>query len=400
MKTQDIQHLYSEYILPTYTQIPVCLVKGKGSRVWDLEGREYIDFFPGWAVSGIGHCHPDVVNAIKHQARKIIHISNNFLNVKQGELAREISVNGFPCKVFFCNSGAEASEGAIKFARRFGQKTGRFEIISFRKSFHGRTLGAMTATGQERIHQGFDPLPQGFRYAEFNDLNSVKALINDKTVAVFLEPVQGEGGVRIASQEFMKGLRKICDDRNMLLMVDEVQSGMGRTGKMFAYQHYDIEPDIMTLAKSLGAGVPIGAFAVHRKVEAGVLTPGSHGSTYGGNPLVCAAALAVFKVIRKKNLLKHTVEMGSYLLEKLKALQVRYPVIAEARGVGLMCALELNEPGAPLVDAARAKGLLINCTQEKTIRIMPAMTVSKRVIDQALGILDTVLSEWKPGGTR
>ncbi len=397
MKTQDVQNLYSEYILPTYTQLPVCLVKGKGSRVWDLEGREYLDFFPGWAVSGIGHCHPDVVNALKHQARKILHISNNFLNIKQAELAREISTHSFPAKVFFCNSGAEASEGAIKFARRYGLKEGRFEIITFRKSFHGRTMAAMTATGQERIHQGFDPLPQGFRYAEFNDLDSVKALLNDKTIAVFLEPVQGEGGVNIASLEFMKGLRKICDERKMLLMVDEVQSGMGRTGKMFAYQHYELEPDVMTLAKSLGAGVPIGAFVVHRKVEAGVLTPGTHGSTYGGNPLVCAASLAVFKTIRKDQLLKNTQEMGAYLLAQLKALKDKYPVIAEARGVGLMCALELKHPGAAVADGARAQGLLINCTQEKVLRIMPAMTVSKRIIDRAVRILDTVLSEWKPG---
>lgn len=397
MKTQDVQNLYSEYILPTYTQLPVCLVKGKGSRVWDLEGREYLDFFPGWAVSGIGHCHPDVVNALKQQARKILHISNNFLNIKQAELAREISTHSFPAKVFFCNSGAEASEGAIKFARRFGLKEGRFEIVTFRKSFHGRTLAAMTATGQERIHQGFDPLPQGFRYAEFNDLDSVKALLNDKTIAIFLEPIQGEGGVNIASPEFMKGLRKICDERKMLLMVDEVQSGMGRTGKMFAYQHYDLEPDVMTLAKSLGAGVPIGAFVVHRKVEAGVLTPGSHGSTYGGNPLVCAASLAVFKTIRKDKLLKNTQEMGAYLLAQLKALKDKYPIIAEARGVGLMCALELKQPGASVADGARAQGLLINCTQEKILRIMPAMTVSKRIIDRAVRILDTVLSELKPG---
>lgn len=398
MKTQEVQKLYSEFVLPTYTQIPICLVKGKGSKVWDIEGREYIDFFPGWAVSGIGHCHPDVVSALRHQARKILHVSNNFLNLKQGELAREISQNSFPCKVFFCNSGAEASEGAIKFARRFGQKDGRFEIITFRKSFHGRTLGALTATGQERIHQGFDPLPQGFQYAEFNDLDSVKALIRDKTAAIFLEPVQGEGGVRIATQEFMTGLRKICDERGLLLMVDEVQSGMGRTGKMFAYQHYGIEPDIMTLAKSLGAGVPIGALAVHRRVEPGVLGPGSHGSTYGGNPLVCAAALAVFKVIRKKKLLSATCEMGGYLLEKLKALKERYPVITEARGVGLMCALELSAPGAFVVEAARSRGLLINCTQEKTLRIMPAMTVSKRILDRALNILDSVFAEWKPEG--
>ncbi len=400
MKTEQVQSLYNEYILPTYTQIPVCLVKGKGSKVWDLEGREYIDFFPGWAVSGLGHCHPAVVSAVKHQARKILHISNNFLNLKQAELAREINRHAFPSKVFFCNSGAEASEAAIKFSRKFGSPQGRYEIITFRKSFHGRTLGAMTATAQEKIHKGFEPLPEGFRYAEFNDLNSVLPLLNEKTAAIFLEPIQGEGGVRIATQEFMKGLRKICDEKKLLLIVDEVQCGMGRTGKMFAFQHYGLEPDVMTLAKSLGGGVPIGALVVHRKVEAGVFTPGSHGSTYGGNPLVTAAALAVFKTIEKEGLLKHTQEIGAYFLKRLEELKSRHAVIAEARGVGLMCALELREPGAPVADAARAQGLLINCTQEKVIRLLPAMTVSKRIIDRAVAILDTVFTEWKPGGSK
>ena len=400
MKTEQVQALYSEYILPTYTQVPVCLVKGKGSKVWDLDGNEYIDFFPGWAVSGLGHCHPSVVGAVKHQARKILHISNNFLNLKQAELAREISRQAFPAKVFFCNSGAEASEAAIKFARKFGSPQGRYEIITFRKSFHGRTLGAMTATAQEKIHKGFEPLPSGFRYAEFNDLSSVLPLLNEKTAAIFLEPIQGEGGVRIATQEFLKGLRKICDEKKLLLIVDEVQCGMGRTGKMFAFQHYGLEPDLMTLAKSLGGGVPIGALVVNRKVEAGVFTPGSNGSTYGGNPLVTAAALAVFKTIEKDGLLKKTQEMGAYFLKRLEELKARHPVILEARGVGLMCALELKEPGAPVADAARAKGLLINCTQEKVIRLLPAMTVSKRIIDRAVAILDTVFTEWKPGGSK
>jgi len=394
MKTRDIEKLYKEYILPTYTQTPLCIAKGKGSKVWDLEGKEYLDFFPGWAVSALGHCHPKIVSALKIQAKKVIHIPNNFLNLKQAQLAREISKNAFPCRIFFCNSGAEASEAAIKFSRKFGNPTGRFEIISMRKSFHGRTMGAMTATGQERIHKGFDPLPAGFRYADFNDLASVKSQLTDKTVAIFLEPIQGEGGVQIAEPEFLQGLRNLCDARKLLLIFDEVQTGMGRTGKMFAYQNYDrVEPDLMTLAKALGGGVPIGALAVNNKIIEPIFTPGSHGSTYGGNPLVCAAALAVFETIKKDKLLTNAARMGTYLQHRLGELKDKYDIVSEVRGLGLMCALELRVPGAPFVDAARSKGLLVNCTQEKTLRIMPAITVTKRLIDSAIRILDEVLAE-------
>ena len=279
MKTSDVQKLYDEYVMPTYARLPVCLVKGKGSRVWDLEGKEYLDFFPGWAVSGLGHCHPIVVNAIKEQARKMLHVANNFLNVKQAELAKTISEASFPARIFFCNSGAEANEGAIKFAKKYGSETGRFEIITMKNSFHGRTLAAMTATGQEKFHQGFQPLMEKFRYADFNDLESVKKLVTDKTIAIMLEPIQGEGGVSVASRGFLESLRKLCDEKDMLLILDEVQTGMGRTGKMFAYQHYNLEPDIMTLAKTLGGGVPIGAFVVNRKIKKEVLTAGMHGST-------------------------------------------------------------------------------------------------------------------------
>ena len=314
MKTSQVQKLYAQYVLPTYTQVPVCIVKGKGSRLWDLSGKEYLDFFPGWAVSGLGHCHPAVVNAIKEQAAKILHVPNNFLNLKQAQLAEEISKASFPSRVFFSNSGAEATDGAIKFARKFGHDAGRYEIITMRQSFHGRTLAAITATGQDKVKKGFDPLPTGFRYADLNDLDSVIKEVSDKTAAIFLEPIQGEGGVNAATPEFMKGLRKLCDQHGMLLMLDEVQTGMGRTGKMFAYQHYGIEPDLMTLAKSLGNGVPIGAIVVHNKLKE-VFTPGTHATTYGGNPLVCAAGLAVFKAIRKEKLIQNTVAMGKVLEE-------------------------------------------------------------------------------------
>ena len=396
MKTQDVQKLYGDYVLPTYTQVPLCLVKGKGSRVWDIQGREYLDFFPGWAVSGIGHCHPMVTSAIKEQSRKILHISNNFLNLKQAERAEAISKASFPARVFFCNSGAEATDSAVKFARKYGNDSGRFEIITMKQSFHGRTLAAITATAQEKVQKGFSPLPTGFRYAEFNDLESVKGQITDKTVAIFLEPIQGEGGVNVATREFMEGLRRLCDEKDMLLIFDEVQTGMGRTGKMFAFQLYDLEPDLMTLAKSLGGGTPIGALVVNRKIKKEVLTPGTHASTYGGNPLVCAAALAVFKAIKKEKLLTHAVRMGEALGEGLEKLRAKFPaMIQKVKGVALMRALELSMPGVSIADRAREKGLLINCTQEKILRIMPAINVSKTLLKEGLGILEEVFGEYQ-----
>ncbi len=390
MKTNDVQKLYDQYVMPTYTRVPVCLVKGKGSRVWDLEGKEYLDFFPGWAVSGIGHCHPRVVSAVKEQARKILHVANNFLNVKQAELARTLVEASFPSRVFFCNSGAEANEGAIKFAKKYGSDTGRYEIITMKNSFHGRTLAAMRATGQGKFHEGFQPLMEKFLHADFNDLDSVKKLVTDKTIAVMLEPIQGEGGVSVATQEFMQGLRKLCDEKDMLLILDEVQTGMGRTGKMFAYQHYGIEPDIMTLAKTLGGGTPIGAFLISRKITREVLVAGMHGSTYGGNPLVCAASLAVFKAIKKEKLLTNTVRMGELLEQEFQKLKAKYSVIDSTRGVGLMRGLKLKEPSAPYATEAREQGLLINATQGDILRVMPPMTVSAKEIKHGMKILDNV----------
>lgn len=393
MKTPELENLYRQYLLPTVTRIGLCLVKGKGSRVWDLENREYIDFFPGWGVSGLGHCHPAVGYAIKHQIRKILHISNNYLNLKQAELAKEIARLSFPSRSFFCNSGAEAVEAAIKFTRRYGQESGRFEIITMKRSFHGRTFGAMTATGQEKTHQGFSPLVPGFSYADFNDLGSVERLVTPKTIAILVEPVQGEGGIHVASLKFLRGLRELCDRSDILLILDEVQTGMGRTGMMFAYQHYGIEPDLMTLAKSLGNGVPIGALVVSSKIKREVLTPGTHASTYGGNPMVCAAALAVFKTIQRQRLLQNAERLGAILGMRLGELKLKFPVIREIRGIGLMHGVELKGAGQAYVDRAREKGLLINCTQEKVLRIMPAITISKKWLDQGLWILEKVFEE-------
>jgi acetylornithine/N-succinyldiaminopimelate aminotransferase len=391
MNTKQIAELYAEYILPTYTQLPVCLIKGKGSKVWDVEQKEYIDFFPGWGVSGLGHCNPNVVNAIKHQAKKILHISNNFYNLKQAQLAELISKSGFPSKSFFCNSGTEANEAAIKFARKYGSKTNRYEIITFRKSFHGRTMGSMVATAQEKIQQGFEPLLQGFKYADFNDLASVKKQLSDQTIAIMLEPVQGEGGINVATPEFMKALRVLCDEKDMLLILDEVQTCGGRTGKLFAYQHYDMEPDLMTLAKAIGGGVPIGALVVHKNKAEGVLTPGTHGSTFGGNPLVAVAAIAVIKTILSEGLLDKAEKIGVYLNEKLEELRSKYSEITQVRGLGMMCALEFQDPAGAVAEEALKRGLLINCTQEKILRIMPPITISKTLLDEGLHILEEAI---------
>lgn len=393
MKTRELEELYQEYVLPTYTRIPLCLVKGKGARVWDLEGRVYIDFFPGWAVSGLGHCHPGVVNAIKNQARKMLHVSNNFLNVKQALLAQEISKAAFAGRVFFCNSGAEANETAVKFARKYGSEEGRYEIITMRQSFHGRTLAMITATGQEKMQQGFAPLPEGFRYAELNDLESVTRQVTEKTTAILLEPIQGEGGIHVATPQFIEGLRKMCDAKNLLLIFDEVQTAMGRTGKLFAFQHYGLEPDLLTLAKSLGGGVPIGACLVSRKIAKEIFTPGTHGSTYGGNPLVCAAALAVFKAIKKERLLQNALKMGEFLGQRLEEMKSRFSFIREIRGMALMRGVELSMPGAPVADKAREKGLLINCTQDKVLRIMPPINISKKILTRGLEILENTFEE-------
>ena len=390
MKTKEVIDLYDKYVIPTYKQSPVVLVKGKGIKVWDIEGREYLDFFPGWAVSGLGHCHSRVVNAIKAQSKKMIHIPNNYYNNLQARLARVISERSFGGKVFFCNSGAEANEAAIKFARMYGGEK-RFEIITMEKSFHGRTLAMVAATGQDKIKKGFSPLPAGFRHIRFNDFQAVKDAIGPQTVAIMLEPIQGEGGINVASKDYLTMLRGLCDRQDILLIFDEVQTGMGRTGKMFCYQHYGIIPDLMTLAKTLGGGVPIGALVAGRKI-ADTLKPGSHASTFGGNPLVCSASLAAFKAIEKEGLLDNARDMGRYLFEQLNELKRRHSIIKEVRGMGLMVGLELSRECTALAEECLKRRLLINCTQGNILRLMPPITVTKKNIDKAIRILDKVLT--------
>ncbi len=389
MKTQEIFDSYKDYIMPTYTKVPLIFVKGKGSRLWDIHNNVYLDFFPGWGVGNLGHCHPKVMQAVREQVSKLIFIPNNYYHLPQAKLAKEIVFWSYPAKVFFCNSGAEANEAAIKFSRKFGN--GRYEIITFYDSFHGRTLAALAATGQVKYQQGFEPLPEGFKIVKFNDIQEVKKAITDKTVAIMLELIQGEGGINVADKDFILNLRKICDEKKLLLIIDEVQTGIGRTGKMFCYQHYGFTPDIMTLAKALGGGLPIAVMVVKKEI-ADTLGPGMHASTFGGSPLVCKAAQAVLRAIQKGKLLTNTQKMGEYLFLKLKALKDKYEIIKEVRGMGLMAGVELSIEGKTIVEKCIARGLLINCTHDKVLRLMPALNITKKEIDKAIGILDNVLA--------
>ena len=390
---EEVFKSYNDFVIPSYNKTPLIFVKGKGSFLWDVQGKKYLDFFPGWGAGNLGHCHPKVLSAVRDQIAKLIFVPNNYYNIPQAKLARELNFwakNDF--KAFFCNSGAEANEAGIKLSRKFGQ--GRFEIITFEDSFHGRTLAALSATGQAKYQQGFAPLVEGFKVVKFNDLAAVSAAITDKTVAVMLELVQGEGGINIAGKDFILGLRKLCDEKKMLLIIDEVQTGIGRTGKMFAWQNYGVVPDIFTLAKSLGGGLPIGVMLA-RQGLADLLTPGTHASTFGGGPVICKAALAVLTAVQEEKLLSNANKMGEYLMEKLADLGKKHPFIKEARGLGLMCGLELDFDGKPVVEACLKLGLLLNCTHGNVLRLMPALGVSKKEIDQAMGILDKVLKEVK-----
>ncbi len=388
MKVDEIFQVYKDNIIPSYNKVPLIFVKGKGSRLWDINGKVYLDFFPGWGVGNLGHCHPKVMQGVRDQIGKLIFIPNNYYHPFQAKLAKELIYRSFPGKVFFANSGAEANEGAIKLARKFGR--GRYEIITFENAFHGRTLATLAATGQKKYQNGFEPIPEGFKQVKFNDIGAVKQAISDKTVAIMLELIQGEGGINVADSNFVLFLRKICDEKRLLLIIDEVQTGIGRTAKMFCYQNYNIIPDVITLAKSLGGGLPIGAMIAKKEIG-DLLAPGMHASTFGGSPVICRAALGVFKAIEKENILKNCKSMGEYLLEKLNLLKNTHPVIKEIRGIGLMFGLELGIEGKQIVNRCMEQGLLINCTHDKVLRLMPALNVTKNEIDKAIAILDKVL---------
>ncbi len=388
--TEDVIKQYDAYVMNTYVRSPLVITKAKGSRVWDVEGREYLDLFPGWGVSGLGYNHPWVMAALRGQAGRVVHVSNNYYHPLQWRAAKRLVEASFDGTVFFSNSGAEAVETAIKLARRWGE--GRHEIIVMEQSFHGRTMAALSATGQSKHQEGFEPLLPGFVRVPFNDLAAVQAAVTPRTCAVLVEPIQGEGGVRVADDGFLTGLRRLCDERRLLLILDEIQTGMGRTGTWFAYQHSGAEPDLLLTAKMLGGGFPIGA-VVAKRALAGVLGPGTHATTYGGSPLGCACILAAFEAVEKQRLLERVNALSPVLFARLRALKERVPAIREVRGRGFMAGVELGASGRPIVEACRAKRLLINCTQETVLRLLPALTITRAQLDRGLAMLEEALVE-------
>ena len=393
MPTEDLRRETERVLMPTYAPSPISIVRGRGSRVYDLEGREYLDFVAGIAVNTLGHAHPDLVAAIQKQAQHLLHASNLYYTEPQVKLAKALVDHSFAKKVFFCNSGAEANEAAIKLARRYAhQKHGpdRYEIITMLNSFHGRTMATLTATGQEKVQKGFEPLVPGFRYVPLNDLPELEKALSSKTAAVMLEPVQGEGGVHVADRTYLKGLRELCRQHDVLLVFDEVQTGMGRTGTLFAYEQLGVHPDIMTLAKGLGGGVPIGACLATDEVAA-AFSPGAHASTFGGNPLSCAAALAVLRVLLEGRVLEQSRRMGDYLAKGLLDLKDRLHIVKDVRGLGLLQGMELTIEGNPVVDDCLARGLLINCTMERVLRFVPPLIITQHEIDRLLDTLSQVL---------
>jgi len=395
MTGEDVIRQGDQCLLNTYARHPILVVRGEGMRVWDSNGKEYLDFVGGIAVCNLGHCHPRVVQALTEQAHQLIHCSNFYYIGPQVELARRLCEHSFGERVFFCNSGAEAAEGAIKLARKYAtERSGpeRYEIITMENSFHGRTMGALSATGQERLRKGFEPLLPGFHYAPFDDLDAVARAIGPQTCAVMVEPIQGEGGVNLPSPGYLKGLRELCDRTGTLLIYDEVQVGMGRTGMLFAYQHDDVSPHIMTLAKSLANGVPIGAVVTTEEVGQ-AFSPGSHGTTFGGNPLATAVGCCVVDTLVGDGVLENCRQQGEYLLAGLRDLKGRYAFIKDVRGKGLIVGCELAFEGKGIVERCMERGVLINCTADRVLRFLPPLIVTKGEIDRLLATLDAVFSE-------
>jgi predicted acetylornithine/succinylornithine family transaminase len=396
MITNDILTDSHQYIMNTYSRQPLVLVKGRGTKVYDSDGREYLDFVTGVAVCNLGHCHPRVVVALQKQAQRLMHVSNHFHNEPQINLAKLLISNSFADKAFFCNSGTEAVEAAIKLARRYARevlKQDRFEIITMRGSFHGRTYGSLSATAQEKFHKGFEPIVPGFRYVPFNDGVAVKGAMNEHTCAVLVEPVLGEGGVIVPAPEYLKELRGLCDKNNMLLMLDEIQTGMGRTGRFFAYEHAGIMPDVVMLAKGLGGGMPIGALLATDKVSQ-AFTPGTHGSTFGGNPLACAAAIASIEALIEDNIIIPNVsQLGAYFQQGLEKLKQKYSFVRAVRGLGLLIGMELDFPGKEIVTSCIREGMLINCTMDTVLRFMPPLNVTEEEIDLLIEALDRIFSK-------
>jgi acetylornithine/N-succinyldiaminopimelate aminotransferase len=386
------QELEKKYYMHTFERLPVTIVRGKGPYVWDEEGKEYLDFVGGWAVTTLGHCHPAVTKALTEQANLLIQTSNQFYTVPQLQLAQLLVENSCLDRVFFGNSGAEANEGAVKLARRYGQLNlkGAYEVISTFSSFHGRTLAMVAATGQPRYQQSYPPLPTGFVNVEFNNIEAIKSATTERTCAVMLEPIQGEGGVNLPAEGYLPAVRKWCDQKGILLILDEIQTGVGRTGTLFAYEQYGVEPDIMTLAKGLASGVPIGAILA--KEKASVFVPGEHGSTFGGNPLACAAGYATVKFVIDNDIAGRVKEVGSYLIDRLEKMKPKFSAITDIRGRGLLVALEFNNDIAQsLVETCLERGLLVNKLKPNALRFMPPLIIGKKEVDEALDILDKAL---------
>jgi len=392
---QELIKLTNKYVAKNYGRYPIGLVRGKGMVVWDASGKKYIDFVAGLAVDNLGHCPPTVVNAIRKQAGKLLHVSNLYHIEPQSQLAAELTSLTFANKFFFCNSGTEANEAAIKLARRWFYDNGqpkRFEIITMNDSFHGRTMASLSATAQKKIHAGFKPLLPGFKYIPFNDITALKKSLTKKTCAVLIEPIQGEGGVNPAQKTYLKTLRRICNEKGILLIFDEIQTGFGRTGPLFAYERYKIKPDIITLAKALGGGIAIGAMGSTNKIIQS-FSPGTHGATFGGNPLACAASLASLKTLTKKGFLQRASSQGDYFLKQLNYLKENFSIIREVRGAGLMLAIELNQPGAKIVTDCMKEGLLINCIQQNTIRFLPPLIITRKEIDLLIKTLSKIFTK-------
>ncbi len=387
---QELEH---QYFMNTFQRIPVTLVRGQGARVWDEDGREYLDFVGGWAVNSLGHCHPVVTEAVTEQVHTLIQASNQFYTVPQVRLAELLIQNSCLDKVFFCNSGAEANEGAVKLARRYGKLhlNGAYEVITTMDSFHGRTLAMVAATGQAKFQQPYVPLPAGFINVEYNNIEAIKAVTASQTCAVMLEAVQGEGGVNLPDNNYLTAVRAWCDQMGILLILDEIQTGLGRTGTLFAYEQYGVEPDIMTLAKGLASGIPIGAILA--KDRASVFTPGEHGSTFGGNPLACAAGYATLKFIIDNDIAGNAKKVGQYLVTRLEDLRRKFQFITDVRGCGLLVAMEFNSDIAQsVVMACLGGGLLVNRLKPNAVRFMPPLIINNDEVDEALGILDRALS--------
>ncbi|ABQ24442.1 acetylornithine transaminase [Geotalea uraniireducens] len=384
-----------KYIMRTYGRYPLVPVKGEGCYLWDADGKRYLDFLAGVAVNNLGHCHPRVVAALQKQAAELIHCSNYYHIPTQIELAEILCNHSFADRAFFCNSGAEANEAAIKLARKYSrEKYGqdRYEIITALASFHGRTMATVSATGQEKVQKFFDPLLHGFLHVPFNDADALEKAVTPNTCAIMLEPIQGEGGVVVPDAEYFRQVRRICDENNLLLIFDEVQVGIGRTGKLFAHEHFGVTPDIMTLAKALAGGAPIGTMLAREDLAAS-FGPGTHGSTFGGNPLVTAAGVAVMRTILEEGILNHTEEMGEYLMGELEGLKKKFPIITDVRGIGLMIGMELSVPAGDIVKKGLERGVLLNVAQDRVLRFVPPLIVGKKEVDEMIAVLDGILAE-------